>query len=340
MMRAFVTGGTGLVGRHVVDALLRHGWDVSVLTRDRDRARTLEARGVGIVEGDVTRPRFHAEASRADVLFHAAGWIDLGVRDARRMFDVNVTGTANVLAIARKEGVPRIVVTGTAGVFAPSGPDRPATEASEARAATRDPYVVTKFHAHRLVVGEIHAGLPVTVVLPAAVYGPWDTNALGRSLALLVKGRLRTVPRGFGYNTWTHAADIAEGHVLAATRGRPGEMYLLGDRVLPLMDFYGAAAAAAGVPPPRARVPMRLARAVATVAEANAAFAGRAPTLSRAALELAAIDLCVDASKARSELGWAPRPFEERIREAISWYVEEYIVRGMRLPVKRGGASA
>jgi len=209
MMRAFVTGGSGLIGRHVVDALLDHGWDVTVLTRTRDRTRALEARGVAVVEGDVARPRFQSDLSRTDVLFHVAGWIDLGVRDARRMFDVNVTGTANILAMARKEGVSRVVFTGTAGVFAPAPPDRPARESSEARAPTHDPYVVTKFQAHSLVIGEMHAGLPVTVVLPAAVYGPGDTNALGRSLALLAKGRLRIVPRGFGHNTWTHAADIA-----------------------------------------------------------------------------------------------------------------------------------
>lgn len=339
-MRAFVTGGSGLIGRHLVKALRARGWEVAVLTRELARAKPLAADGVNLVEGDVTRPKFHAELSRADVVFHVAGWIDLGVRDARRMFDINVTGTANILAMARKEGVPRVVFTGTAGVFAPAPPDAPATEASTPHAATNDPYVVTKFEAHKLVVGEMHAGLPVTTVLPAAVYGPWDTNALGRSLAMLAKGRLRLVPKGFGHNTWSHAADVAEGHILAATRGRPGEMYLLGDRVLSFYEFYRQAARAAGVKPPKARVPTGLARAVAAFTEANAAFRERAPTLSRAALELAALDLCVDSAKARTELGWTPRLFEERLRETMAWYVEQYRVRGLPLPVKPGGASS
>lgn len=339
-MRAFVTGGTGLVGRHLVHALLARGWEVAVLTRDPARAKPLEAQGAEVVEGDVTKPRFHAQLSRADVLFHVAGWIGLGVRDARQMFDVNVTGTGNVLAIARKESVGRIVFTGTAGVFAPASPEHPATEASAPRAATDDPYVVTKFESHRLVIGEMHAGLPVTIVLPAAVYGPWDTNALGRSLAMLAKGRLRFVPKGFGHNTWTHAADVAEGHILAATKGRPGEMYLLGDRVLHFYEFYRHAAVAAGLKSPKARVAMALARGVAVLTETHAAFRGRAPTLSRAALALAALDLCVDSSKARTELGWSPRPFEERLRETMDWYVDEYRRRRMPLPVKPGGASS
>lgn len=339
-MRAFVTGGTGLVGSHLVEALLARGWEVAVLTRDPARARDLAARGARVVEGDLTRPKFQAEIGRADVVFHAAGWIELGVRDGRRMLDVNVTGTANLLAIARKEAVARVVYTDTAGVFAPAHPDRPATEASSVRAVIDDPYVVTKVQAHSLVVSEMHAGLPVTAVLPAAVFGPRDTNDLGRTLARLVRGRLGTLPEDLGVNTWTHAADVADGHLLAATVGRPGEMYLLGDRVLTVYEFLGIAADAAGVPPPRRRVPMRAARLVARLSEARASVSRRTPRLPLAALDLASIDLAVDASKARRELGWSPRPLEERVRETIAWYVEEYRVRRAPMPVKPGGASS
>ena len=339
-MRAFVTGGTGLIGRPLVEALRDRGWEVDVLTRDPARAKDLEARGARIVPGDVTRPKFQAAMSHADVVFHAAGWYEAGVRDVRRMFEVNLTGTGNILSIARKEKVGRVVYTSTAGVFAPTPRDRPATESSPVQVAVNDPYVASKVQAHQLAVNEMDAGLPVTIVLPAAVFGPNDTGQLGRSLALLVRGRLPRLPKGFGTNTWTHAEDVAEGHVLAATRGRPGQMYIIGDRVLPLTEFYAKAADAAGVPPPRANVPMGLARFAARFSDANARLAGRTPVLSRSALALAATDLVVDASKARAELGWSPRPLEERIGETMSWYVARYRDRRVPLPVKRGGASA
>jgi len=339
-VQAFVAGGTGLIGRHLVQALRARDWDVVVLTRDRSRATEATALGATVVEGDLTRPRFEAQLARSDVVFHSAGWIDLGVRDAQGMFDVNVNGTATLLAAARRERVPRIVYTGTAGVFAPAPPDRPATEASPPNAVTHDPYVVTKFRAHQLVVGEMHAGLPVTIVLPAAVFGPWDTNTLGRSLAMLAKGRLGTLPRGFGLNTWTHAADVAEGLVLAATTGRPGEVYVVGDRILSLYEFYRRAADAAGVKPPVPRIPMSLGRVAARFTETWARLRGRTPYLSRAALDLAALDLCVDASKARTELGWRPRPLEDRIQETMAWYVKRYRADKSPLPVKPGGASA
>ena len=339
-MQAFVTGGTGLVGRHIVEALLARGWEVSVLTRDRARAKDLEARGVRIVVGDVTRPAFGSGLSHADVVFHAAGWFELGVRDARRMFDVNVTGTANVLTLARRENVPRIVVTGTAGVLASPGSHGPLTESMAPSSTMRDAYVSTKREAHQLVVGEMHSGLPATLVCPGGVFGPGDTGQLGWSLALLVRGRLRTLPRGLGRNTFTHAADIAEGHLLAAAIGKAGETYLLGDRVLPLEEFYRLAAKAAGVDPPKRHVPMALARLAARGSELRARLGGRTPLLSRGSLELSTVDVIVDATKARSQLGWNPERFEERLRETMAWYVDTYRDRRAPLPVKPGGASA
>ena len=282
---------------------------------------------------------FQRAMSQADVLFHAAGWFELGITDGPRMFEVNVTGTRNVLSMARTENVGRVVFTSTAGVFAPAPMGRPAKESSQVQVALDDPYVKSKVEAHRLAVREMEAGLPLTIVLPAAVFGPRDNGQLGRSLAFLVRGKLPRLPRGFGTNTWTHASDIADGHLLAATRGGPGEVYLLGDRVLPLSAFYEKAADAAGVAPPIANVPMGLARFAARFSESRARLAGRTPLLSRASLNLAAIDLVVDATKARTHLGWTPSPFETRIQEAMDWYTARFRDHRMPLPMKPAGGA-
>ncbi len=338
-MRAFVTGGTGLVGRHVAEALLAAGWEVVVLAREPARAWDLESRGARILPGDVTRPDFAHELAGVDVLFHHAAWFEIGVSDLETMRRVNVQGTAGVLAAAAQEGVSRVVYTSTAGLY-PSSRDRPATEATVPSARTRDPYVVTKLEAHELVRREMEKGAPITIVAPGAVFGPNDTNQLAQSLALLVRGRLPAIPTRFGLNTWVHAADVAEGHLLAATVGRPGETYLLGDRVLSMYEVLDAAARAANVRPTKRRVPMGLVRLVARVSEWNARRKGRTALLSRAALDLSSLDVVVDASKAAKELGWSPHPFEERLRETMAWYTATYTDPSTPLPVKRAGASA
>jgi dihydroflavonol-4-reductase len=335
-MQAFVAGGTGLIGHALVDALLRRDWDVTILTRDPARAEDFRSRGAKIVPGDVTRPKFQRAMSGADVVFHAAGWTELGVRDVQRMHQVNFEGTRNVLSMARTENVGRVVYTSTAGVFAPVSVDRPATESSPVRVALDDPYVTSKVQAHRFAVSAMEEGLPLTIVLPAAVFGPYDTGQLGRTLALLVRRRLPRLPKGFGTNTWVHAADVAQGQLLAATVGKPGQQYLLGDRVLPMVEFYRKAADAAGVRPPIANIPAGVARIAARFSEAGARFAKRTPLLSRAALAIAAVDLVVDASKARSELGWTPSPLDDRIRETMQWYAARYRDPRTPLPAKLG----
>src|SRR3989442_5342542 len=104
-MRAFVTGGTGLLGRPLVETLQEDGWEVTVLTRDPVRAKDLEARGVQIVEGDVTRPRFNASLARADVVFHLAGLYEVGLPEFRRMIDVNAPRPSTFIAPPRRENV-------------------------------------------------------------------------------------------------------------------------------------------------------------------------------------------------------------------------------------------
>ncbi len=337
-MRAFVTGGTGLIGSHLVETLLAHGWEVTVLTRDPARAQGLASRGVRIVRGDVRHPDFGNEVAGVDVLFHGAGWYEVGVRNRQAMMDVNVGGTRNLLSMARKEAVPRIVYTSTAGLF-PGSRSAPSTEEAPARAAFDDPYVVSKLQAHELVRREMEDGLPATIVAPGGVFGPGDTNQFARSLALLVQGRLRTLPSGFGANTFTHAADVAEGELLAATVGRPGELYFLADRVMTLYEFLEAAARAAGVDPPRRRVPMALARFASRVSEFRGRNETATPLITRSALDLAALDIVVDSSKARRQLGWSPRPFEDRLRGTMAWFRETYGRKGTPLPVKPDGAS-
>jgi len=82
---------------------------------------------------------------------------------------------------------------------------------------------------------------------------------------------------------------------------------------------------------------MGLARFAARFSEARARLSDRTPLLSPAALALAAVDLVVDASKARRELGWSPHPFEERLRETMEWYATTYRDRKVPPPIKPDG---
>ena len=98
----------------------------------------------------------------------------------------------------------------------------------------------------------MHAGLPLTIVLPGTVYGPGDTSMLGATIEDYLRGRLFALPQGTAF-CWAHVADTAEGHRLAMERGKPGESYILAGQVATLFDALALVEPVTGIAPPRLR---------------------------------------------------------------------------------------
>ena len=119
MMKAFVTGGTGFVGRRLIDELLAHGYEVTALVRTFERARLLP-RGVRPTPGDITKRETLLSGLRgANVVFHvaAANLIGVNTKEAERLARINIDGTRQVLETAAELGVPKIVYTSTVAVY-------------------------------------------------------------------------------------------------------------------------------------------------------------------------------------------------------------------------------
>jgi dihydroflavonol-4-reductase len=319
-VRAFVTGGTGFLGRHLIDHLLAQGDEVVSLVRTLDRARTLPG-GARTVAGDLTRPAALRAAMRgADVVYHAAALHRLGLRprDYERLERINVAGTRAVLALAGELGVPRVVFTSCLAVFGHTAGRLVDETALPGAPPPTSAYAQAKWRAHTQAALPLLAqGLPLTIVCPGALYGPGDTGDLGR---VLRRYALRRLPVMLGPDTafsWTFAADAAAGHRLAATRGMPGQTYLLAGPAQTWREFFAAAQQATGLPAPRLWVPSGLARVLARalhqvqpgLAERWRAFSGQT-FLGRA-------------DKAQRELGWQARAVAAGLPETVAWYVEQ-----------------
>ncbi len=323
-MKVFVTGGTGCLGRQLIRLLLAHDCEVTALVRTFDRARSLPA-SVRTVPGDVTRRASLRSGMRgAEVVFHAAASIQLGVgsRDAARLQRINVDGTREVLELAAELGGPRVVFTSALEIYGDTSgqvfdeahlPRSPRPESEYARSKQR---------ALLEVVEQLQAqGLPVVVVCPGAFYGPGDLSLGGRLLRRYARRRL---PVMIGPETafcWAHAADVAAGHWLAATLGRPGETYILAGPALSLREFFAAAEQATGLPAPRVWLPAGLARGLAR------ALARVQPALAETLRSFSGLTYLARSDKARQELGWQPRPLESGLSETVRWYVEQERLR-------------
>jgi nucleoside-diphosphate-sugar epimerase len=321
-MRFLVTGATGKVGNAVARRLAGRGDQVVALVRDMARARELLPGGIELARGDVTDPASIREAlTGAEGVFNCMGLFEQWFADPGIFDQVNAEGARNVIAAAREAGVKRAVHLSTFDVFhAENGGI--VTEGRVADYPKGTIYERSKQRAEELVVAEASKGIEVVIVNPSSVYGagPWQGTGLDRAIRDAIRRRLPGVPPGG--MTFVYVDDVAQGHLAAFERGKPGERYLLADGYATMREMLSVAVDEAGrgwVPP---TLPVPVAKALATAGEAVSRVIRRPPLLGAGQLHFLLWQARADSSKARSELGVEFMPWEEGIRRTVRWMID------------------
>ncbi|MGE0816465.1 MAG: NAD-dependent epimerase/dehydratase family protein [Vicinamibacterales bacterium] len=319
MARYLVTGATGFIGAEVAKQLLTRGHKVVALVRSPEKASLLAKLGAELHTGDVTEPAtLTRPMDGVDGVFHLAAWYKIGVPRARaHATAVNIEGTRHVLDAMRQAGVPKGVYTSSLAVFSDTH-GRIVDEGYTYTGPHVSLYDETKWEAHyQVALPAMAAGLPLVIVQPGAVYGPGDTSGLRDVFVRHLRRRLPFVPARTAY-CWGHVDDVAHAHIEAMERGRTGESYIIAGPPHTLAEAVRVAAAASGRPAPVAEVPPAVLRAAAGLT----AIAGRFVALPMAAQPetlrvLAGVTYLGSSAKARTELGFAPRPLDEGMRHLI-----------------------
>jgi dihydroflavonol-4-reductase len=321
-MDAFVTGGSGFIGRYLIPLLVERGYHVRALARSEKSARVVNSLGAAVVPGSLFDKETLEKGMRdCQVVFHVAGWYKLGTRDQAQFEKVNVTGTRCVLETAFELGIPRIVYTSTIAVYG----DTHGKVVDESYQMPPDqPYVSeydrTKWKAHFEVSRQlIERGAPIINVLPGAVYGPGDTSLFGQLMQYYYHGLFPVFPGVDTTPTFVHVDDTAKGLILAAEKGRPGEDYVMSGPPVSLGEMLKLWSKLSGKPLPVAYMPAHLLRPLAPIA-------ARLPLpeiLSADGINILGVSYAATSEKARRELGWSPRPLEEGMAETMAWIARE-----------------
>jgi nucleoside-diphosphate-sugar epimerase len=326
---ALVTGATGFLGRHLVQALLDRRVKVRALVRSPDRARGLAEQGVEIVSGDITDRDTLVPAVRpVDTVFHCAALVRPEHLPLERYRAVNVEGTRNLLEACRAHAnLRRLVHVSTVAVLGPVPPGQVYAEEVEPRPTDR--YGITKLEAEGVVWEATRAGLPVVVARPEWIYGPHSgsTHKLFRRIAsrrflLVGPARNRHQPLWFG--------DVVDGLLKCAeVPGVEGQVFhLAGPEVLTVERQCRLVADAVGTPLPRWRVPMWLVLAALHLGEALFSTWGGRPPIRRRHVDFFRLNRAYSIKKAQAALGWQPKvAFEEGVRLTATWLVENGMLR-------------
>jgi dihydroflavonol-4-reductase len=317
-----VTGGTGIVGRPIVERLLADGEPVRALARSEAAARALSELGAEPVRGDVLDLDSLAGAMRGCRLaYHAAGFNAFCLRDPAPMFEVNVHGSENVVRAAARTDVERVVYTSSAATLG----ERKGTVGSEEsphRGWFLSNYERSKFEAERAVLAAAEeTGAAVVCVNPASVQGPGRATGSTRLLLDYLNGRLKVVVDST--LSLIDVDDCTTGHLLAAAHGTPGERYVLSGATLTVREGLALLGRLSEVDRPVRALPPALVRTIASAVEALARLRRRSPRVCRELARTLTHGHAYDGSKASRELGLRYTPIEETLRRTLDWWAEQ-----------------
>jgi dihydroflavonol-4-reductase len=324
-VRTFVTGGTGFVGGAIVDALVADGREVVALARTEDGARALEARGARPALGDALDGESVERAVRGcEVVYHAAGMNAFCLRDPSPMFRVNVEGTRTVVEAAARAGARRVVYTSSAATIG-EAKGAVGREDSPHRGWFLSAYEQSKFEAERAAF-EIAAasGIELVSLNPASVQGPGRTHGTAKLLVDSLNGKLSVIVDS--RLSLVDVADCTRGHLLAETRGEPGERYILSGVTMTVRETVELLGRVAGVEAHPRALPPPLALAGAMAAELVSGARRKKPSVCREMVRTVLHGHAYDGARATRELGLAYTPIEESMRRALAWYVEAGLV--------------
>jgi nucleoside-diphosphate-sugar epimerase len=312
--RVLVTGGTGFLGRRLVERLLAAGRPVTVL--GRTPAPDLEKRGIHFIRASLDdTTAVEAACAGITTIFHTAARVGVWGR-YEDFFRTNVLGTRALLAGAHAHGVARFVHTSTPSVVYNGHALANANESLPLTTACPSPYPLTKAIAEREVLAANSESLRTIALRPHLIWGVGDPHLVPRVLARARAGRLRIVGDGQNRVDMVHVENAVDAHLFAEaallTPNSPaaGRAYFItnGEPVL-LWDWINQLLTALGEPPVTRRISLRAASTIGAVCETAwraLPLRGEPPMTRFIAAELAK-DHWFDLTAARRDLGYVPR---------------------------------
>ncbi len=320
-MKALVTGATGFTGGHLVRRLVAAGDTVRAIVRDPAKAADLAKSGVEVVSGDLTdRASLERALVGIDVVYNiGALYRAAGLKESIYRA-VNAEAVVTLIECAKAAGVKRVVQCSTVGVHGDIE-HPPANEDAPLRPG--DVYQDTKVLGEQLGrEAAARTGVELVIARPSGIYGPGDRRLL-KLFGGVARRRFLFLGDGKIFYHLTHVDDLCDGFRLCGTVPvAAGRTYILaGGAVTTLSELVALTADIAKVAPPKMHWPVWPFWVAGALCEALCAPFGIEPPIFRRRVDFFTKSRAFDISRARAELGFAPRVgLREGIGRTLEWY--------------------
>jgi dihydroflavonol-4-reductase len=326
-MNILITGGTGFLGAHLVPLLRAQGHSLSLISRSVPPKAWFDgANPIRHVKADLKDREAVREALKGvEAIYHLAGLVSFRNEDGRKMYELHVDCTRELLRDVRALGTkPRIILASTSGTIAVSRDERVGTESDDypIEVVGRWPYYLSKIYEEKLALEFCRKeGIPLVVLNPSLLMGPGDDRL--SSTWTVVKFLQRDIPAMPGGGmSFVDARDAAQAAVNALTRGELYGRHLMGVN-LSMHDFFSRLERLTGVAKPLVKLPKTANILGAYALEAFAKWRGDSVKLDPQEVEIGEHWFWCDSSKAERELGFVARDPYETLHDTVHYVISK-----------------
>lgn len=322
-----VTGAAGFLGGTICRQLIERGESVRAFVLPNDKAIKFVPKEAEIVEGDLCdieslRRFFTVPEDVETIVLHIASIVTVDPEYNQKVMDVNVGGTKNIidLCLEHKECKKLVYCSSTGAIPELANGQRIKEVDFFDESKVVGCYSQSKALATQAVLDAVNEkGLNACVVHPSGILGPEDF-AIGETTHTVLQIINGEMPAGIdGSFNLCDVRDLANGTILAADKGKAGNCYILGNEAVTFKDFSKMLVNEAGCKKINFFLPLGLANFLAKIMEKQAKKTGKKPLLTTFSIYNLARNNSFDSSKAKNELGYTTRSYQETIRDEVAW---------------------
>lgn len=324
-MLYLVTGAAGHLGCVITRQLISNGKKVRalVLPNEKHTPEKADLYFGDVRDKDSIRPCFENLNGNQLVVVHCAGIVSIASKFDQAVYDVNVTGTKNVVDLCKEYCVSKLVYVSSVHAISEKPIGMTITETN-----TFDPdhvvglYAKTKAEATMYVLEVVKQGLNACVVHPSGIIGPYD-NGRGHMSTLIIdfyKGRLISGLKG-GYD-FVDVRDVAAGIISACDKGKRGECYILSNKFFKVIEILNLLHEITGKKEIRNYLPLWFVKITAPLAEFYYKLLKQPPLFTAYSIYTLNSNALFSHQKATKELGYTTRDMKETLKDTVNWLKE------------------